>query len=142
MRGLVVDFYKKKAEEAHILPQDIPKITNFYSAYIRTGLGTPFRLELPEFCLDQLNTLSTILYTTSEETGLPFAIHEVDHLTRITNNLSNIRTLMLYSKALDLVENGEMDTEDLNLLSLQHGEQWTLHEDRSYASTVLSKGEA
>lgn len=142
MCGLVVDLYKRKAEEMKIPPSDVGKITNFYSAYIRTGLATPFRLELPEFCLDQINELSTILYTTSEEDGLPFAIHEVDHLTRITNNLSNIRTLMLYSKALDLVENGEMDEEDLNLLALQHGEQWTLREDRSYASTVLSKGEA
>jgi hypothetical protein len=142
MCGLVVDLYKKKAEAMRIPPQDIGKITNFYSAYIRTGLTTPYRLELPEFCVDRMNELSTILYTTSEEDGLPFAIQEVDHLTRITSNLSNIRTLMLYSKALDLVENGEMDEEDLNLLALQHGEQWTLREEKSYASTVLSKGEA
>jgi hypothetical protein len=141
MKGLVVDLYKKKAEEMFIPAQDVAKITNFYSAYIRTGLTTPFRLELPEFCLDKLNELGTILYTTSEEDGLPFGIYEVDHLTRITSNLSNIRTLMLYSKALDLVENGEMDIEDLNLLILQHGEPWTIHDDKGYASTVLSKGE-
>lgn len=142
MCGLVVDFYKKKAAEMQIPPQDIPKITNFFSVYIRTGLTTPSRLELPEFCLNRINELGTILYTTSEEEGLPFAIQEADHLTRITSNLSNIRTLMLYSKALNLVENGEMDAEDLNLLALQHSEQWTIHDDKSYASTVLSKGEA
>lgn len=142
MKGLVVDLYKKKAEEMFIPAQDVAKITNFYSAYIRTGLATPFRLELPEFCLNKLNELSTILYTTSEEDGMPFGIYEVDHLTRITNNLSNIRTLMLYSKALDLVENGEMDAEDLNLLTLQQGEPWTIHDDKGYTSTVLSKGEA
>jgi hypothetical protein len=140
--GLVIDSYKKKAEEMHIPHGDIPKITNFYSAYIRTGSATPFRLELPEFCLDRMNALSTILYTTSEEDGLPFAIREADHLTRITSNLSNIRTLALYSKALDLVEDGEMDVEDLNLLALQYDEQWTVREDKSYASTVLSEQEA
>jgi hypothetical protein len=139
--GLVIDSCKKKAEEMHIPHEDIPRITNFYSAYIRTGLAPPFRLELPEFCLDRINALSTILYTTSEEDGLPFAIREADHLTRITSNLSNIRTLMLYSKALDLVEDGEMDVEDLNLLTLQQSEQWTLREDRSYTSTMLFKEE-
>ena len=142
MCGLVIDFYKKKAAEMQIPPQDIPKITNFFSVYIRTGLTPPFRLELPEFCLNRINELGTILYTTSEEEGLPFAIHEADHLTKITSNISNIRTLMLYSKALDLVENGEMDAEDLNLLALQHGEQWIIRDDKSYASTVLSKSEA
>jgi len=142
MKGLVVDLYKKKAEEMFIPVQDVAKITNFYSAYIRTGLATPFRLELPEFCLEKLNEFGTILCTTSEEDGLPFSIYEVDRLTRITSNLSNIRTLMLYSKALDLVENGEMDAEDLNLLTLQHGEPWTIRDDKGYATTVLSKGEA
>ncbi|MBS7634622.1 hypothetical protein KEJ34_03880, partial [Candidatus Bathyarchaeota archaeon] len=49
-------------------------------------------------------------------------------LTRITTSISNIRTLMIYSKALDLVRNGEMKPEDLNLLALQHGEQWVLRD--------------
>ena len=142
MAGLVVDQYRRKAEEMFIPAQDVAKITNFYSAYIRTGLATPFRLELPEFCLDRLKELSTILYTTSEEDGMPFGICEVDHLTRITSNLSNIRTLMLYSKALDLVENGEMEAEDLNLLTLQLGEPWTIREDKTYTTGLLSKGEA
>ncbi|MBX5327488.1 MAG: DNA double-strand break repair nuclease NurA [Candidatus Bathyarchaeia archaeon] len=142
MKGFVVESYKKKAETMQIPPQDIAKITNFYSVYIRTGLTTPYRLELPEFCLDRLEEIATILYKTSEEDGLPFAITEADHLTRITSNLSNIRTLMLYSKALDLVENGEMDAEDLNLLALQHGESWTIRDDRSFVSTALSKSES
>jgi len=138
----VIDSYKKKAEEMHIPHDDIPKITNFYSAYIRTRLTTPFHIELPEFCLDRINALGTILYSTSEDDGLPFAICEADQLTRITSNLSNIRTLMLFSKALDLVEDGEMDAEDLNLLALQHNEQSTFREDKSYVSTVLSKEKA
>ncbi|MGQ9565930.1 MAG: DNA double-strand break repair nuclease NurA [Candidatus Bathyarchaeales archaeon] len=142
MKGLVVESYKKKAEAMQFSPQDVAKITNFYSVYIRTGLTTPYRLEMPEYCLDQLQEIATILYTTSEEDGLPFAITEADNLTRITNNLSNIRTLMLYSKALDLVESGEMNAEDLNLLALQHGENWTIRDERSFVSTTLSKGES
>jgi hypothetical protein len=142
MTGLVVDWYRKKANELYIPHQDVEKITNFYSVYVRTGLTTPFRLELPEFSLEKLNEMGTILYTTSEEDGLPFAINEVDHLTRITSNLSNIRTLMLYSKALDLVENGEMDPEDLNLLTLQYGEPWTIRDEKGFTSTTLSKGES
>ena len=35
---------------------------------------------------------------------------------------------MMYSKALDLVRNGEMNPDDLNLLALQHGEPWVLRD--------------
>ena len=139
MEGLVVTRYKRRAEQLGIPKPKIEKITNFYSSYIRTGLTTPFRLEIPEYCLDRLETIGTVLFTTSEEDGIPFSINEADSLTRMTNRISNIRTLMLYSKALDLVRNGEMSPEDLNILALQHGENWVIR-DESYMSDVLTEG--
>jgi hypothetical protein len=35
---------------------------------------------------------------------------------------------MIYSKALDLVEKGEMDMKDLTMLALQHGEPWAIND--------------
>lgn len=139
MRGFVVNKYKSKAENLGIPQYKFEEITNFYSSYIRTGLTTPFRLEVPEYCLDRLEEIGTVLFTTSEEDGIPFSINEADRLTKVTTSLSNIRTLMLYSKALDLVKNGEMEPEDLNLLALQHGEFWVLR-DEGYMSDVLAEG--
>ena len=78
-----------------------------------------------------------MLFTTSEEErGIPFSIGEADRLTKVTTSISNIRTLMIYSKALDLVREGEMNMQDLNLLALQHGEPWTLN-DGEYISSLL-----
>ena len=139
MGGPVAGYYRKTAKKMDIPDQKIKEITNIHSFYIRTGLTTPFRLEVPEYCIDRSREIGTILFTTSEEDGIPFAIHEADQLTRITTSLSNIRTLMLYSKALDLVKTGEMDPEDLNLLALQHGETWTLRDD-NYWSNTLTQG--
>ena len=119
---------------------EIEEMTNFYSSYIRTGLTTPFRLEMPQYCLDRLEEIGTVVYATSEEaSGIPFSITEADRLTRVTTSISNIRTLMLYSKALDLVKTGEMEPEDLNLLALQHGERWVIR-DGGYLSNVLAEG--
>ena len=133
-RGYVINNYRKVAEEFGVPRPVIPKITNFYSSYIRTGLTTPFRLEVPEYCLDRLEQIGTVLFTTSEEeSGLPFALNEADRLTKVTTSISNIRTLMLYSKALDLVEKGEMEMQDLTLLALQHGEPWAIN-DGEYMS--------
>jgi hypothetical protein len=127
--GYVINNYRRKAEEFGVPEGMIPKITNFYSSYIRTGLTTPFRLEVPEYCLDRLEEIGTILYTTSEEeNGMPFAISEADRLTKVTTSVSNIRTLMIYSKALDLVEKGEMESKDLTMLALQHGEPWAIND--------------
>jgi len=141
MRGSVVDRYRKKAREQGIPENKVEKIANFYSSYIRTGLTTPFRLEMPAYCVDRLEQIGTVIFTTSEEeSGIPFSINEADRLTRITTGISNIRTLMLYSKALDLVKKGEMEPEDLNLFALQHGEHWVLR-DEGYMSDVLTKGE-
>jgi len=141
MQGEVVDHYKDKARELGIPDSKIGKITNFYSSYIRTGLTTPFRLEVPEYCVDRLEDIGTVIFTTSEEeSGIPFSINEADRLTRVTTSISNIRTLMLYSKALDLVKKGEMNPEDLNLLALQHGEHWVLR-DEGHMSSVLTQGE-
>jgi len=136
MESRVLYEYRKKAEEFGIPEQEIGDITNLYSSYIRTGLTTPFRLEIPEYCRDRLGEIGTVLFTTSEEeNGIPFSINEADRLTKVTASISNIRTLMIYSKALDLVNKGEMDSEDLNLLALQHGEPWAIN-DGEYLSRL------
>ncbi len=140
MGGSVVEHYQRQAREMDLTGDDARNITNFYSSYIRTGLTTPFRLEVPEYCLDRLHEIGAILFMTSEEDGIPFAVSEADHLTKVTTSLSNIRTLMLYSKALDLVKKGEMQPEDLNMLALQYGEIWVLR-DEGYWSNVLAEGE-
>jgi hypothetical protein len=128
-KGYVINNYRRKAEEFGIPESVIPRITNFHSSYIRTGWTTPFRLEVPAYCLDRLEEIGTVLYTTSEEeNGMPFAISEADRLTKVTTGISNIRTLMIYSKALDLVENGEMELKDLTMLALQHGEPWAIND--------------
>ncbi|MEM3040756.1 MAG: DNA double-strand break repair nuclease NurA [Nitrososphaerota archaeon] len=137
MTGQVVKMYKRGAEKFGIPPHIIEKITNIHSSYIRTGLTTPFRLEIPEYCLGRLEEIGTVLLTTSEEEGLPFVINEADRLTKVTASVSNIRTLMIYSKALDLVRSGEMEPDDLRLLALQHGEEWAIH-DEGYLSSVPS----
>lgn len=137
MKGRIVEKYRKKAEELGIPGRDIAEFTSIYSSYIRTGLTTPFRLEIPRYCLDRLEEICTLIFTTSEEEkGIPFSIGEADSLTKVTTSISNIRTLMIYSKSLDLVRKGEMRMRDLNLLALQHGEPWTLT-DREYVSGVL-----
>jgi len=127
--GFVINNYQRKAEEFGVPGPAIPKITNFYSSYIRTGLTTPFRLEIPEYCLDRLEEIGTVVYTTSEEeNGIPFAVSEADRLTKVTTSVSNLRTLMIYSKALDLVKKGEMELKDLTMLALQHGEPWAIND--------------
>ncbi|MEM3793993.1 MAG: hypothetical protein QXS76_03690, partial [Candidatus Bathyarchaeia archaeon] len=50
-----------------------------------------------------------------------------DRYTRITRPTSNIHTLVLFSKALDLVRRGEISPEDLDMLLLQYGEGWALN---------------
>jgi len=139
-KGGVVNQYKAAGEELGLSKEKIEKLTNFHSAYLRTGLTTPFRLEFPEYCVKRLDEVATVLYTTSEEDGIPFVINEVDKLTRITNAIANIRSLMLFSKALDLVKKGEMAPEDLNLLALQYGEIWTLREERYFQDVQELQG--
>jgi len=139
MTGRIVNSYRRKAEELGIPNREIVEFTDIYSSYIRTGLTTPFRLEIPNYCLDRLEEICTLLFTTSEEeNGIPFSISEADRLTKVTTSISNIRTLMIYSKALDLVRKGEMDMHDLNLLALQHGEPWALNDGR-YVSGLLGE---
>jgi len=140
MKGRIVSEYRKKAEELGIPSREILEFTSIYSSYIRTGLTTPFRLELPGYCLNRLDEICKLVFTTSEEgSGIPFSISEADRLTKVTTNISNIRTLMIYSKALDLVHRGEMQMRDLTLLALQHGEPWTLT-DREYVSSIMEGG--
>jgi len=141
MKGRIVNSYRRKAEELGIPHREISEFTRIYSSYIRTGLTTPFRLEIPEYCLDRLEEICTLIFTTSEEEkGIPFSISEADRLTKVTTSISNIRTLMIYSKALDLVREGEMNMQDLTLLALQHGEPWTLT-DGEYVSGLLGGGQ-
>jgi len=131
-RGGVVNQYKIAGMEIRLSDEEVDSLTNLQSTFIRTGLTTPFRLETPQYCLKELDKIATILFTTSEETGIPFGINEADKLTKMTNTISNLRSLMLFSKALDLVNKGEMEPEDLNLLALQHGEPWTLREEEYF----------
>jgi len=136
MRGTMVEKYKEKSERLKINSKFAEDCLNIYSLYIRTGLTTPFRLEIPKYALNRLPEICSILYTTSEEDGIPYAIHEVDAMTRITTTLSNIRTLMLFSKAFDLVKRGEMEPEDLNLLALQYGESWGIRDEEFWSSSL------
>jgi len=138
-KGGVVNQYRLAGEEQGLSSGKIEDLTNFHSAYIRTGLTTPFRLELPRYCLESLDEIACLLYTTSEEDGIPFSICEADKLTKITTAISNVRSLMLFSKALDLVKKGEMKPEDLNLFALQYGEAWTLREEQ-YLQDLESLG--
>ncbi|RJS84065.1 DNA double-strand break repair nuclease NurA [Candidatus Bathyarchaeota archaeon] len=140
MKGRIVNEYRKEAEKLGIPGRKILEFTSIYSSYIRTGFTTPFRLELPKYCLNRLDEICKMVFTTSEEeSGIPFSISEADRLTKVTTNISNIRTLMIYSKALDLVRKGEMEMQDLTLLALQHGEPWTLT-DRGYISSIMKEG--
>jgi len=129
-KGGIVNQYRLAGEDSGLSNNEIEDLTNFHSAYIRTALTTPFRLELPQYCLKNLDEIACLLYTTSEENGIPFAIHEADRLTKVTTAISNVRSLMLFSKALELVEKGELKPEDLNLLALQYGEPWVLREEQ------------
>lgn len=126
--GQVINVYRRKCFDLGITESEVKRFLNIHFSYAKTGLTTPFRLEIPEYCLDRLEEIGTLIFLTSEEDGIPFAVNEADNLTRLTTSVSNIRTLMMYSKALDLVRNGEMNPDDLNLLALQHGEPWVLRD--------------
>lgn len=127
-KGRVLNWYRKMCHKIGIMDKEIENILGIYFSYIKTGFTTPFRLEVPRYCMDRFRDIGSIILATSEEDGIPFALSEVDGLVRITTPTSNIRTLMIYSKALDLVKNGELSLEDLNLITLQYGEQWALRD--------------
>ena len=136
-RSLILNEYRKICRKTGIPESDAENILSIYFSYVKTGFTTPFRLEFPEYCLDRMEEVGTLIFTTSEEeNGIPFAINEVDSLTRITTSISNIRTLMIYSKALDLVRKGDLSPEDLNLLVLQHGEKWVLRDGEHLGITA------
>lgn len=124
-RNPVIDRYRRVCWDTGIPEGQIDDILGIHFSYVKTGLTTPFRIEIPKYCLNSLDEIGVLIFTTSEEeSGIPFVINEVDGITRITATTSNIRTLMIYSKMLDLVRRGEMAPEDLNLLALQYGESW------------------
>ncbi len=122
VENVVTESYRTVAENLRY-GGDLPVI---YSSYIKTG-STPFRVEVPMFCLNKLEELMSIVYTMASFDGIPYPIHEADRLSRITRPTSNIHSLVLYSKALELVESGEMELKDLDLLLLEYGESWTLN---------------
>jgi hypothetical protein len=122
VENVVTESYRTVAENLRY-GGDLPVI---YSSYIKTG-STPFRVEVPMFCLNKLEELMSIVYTMASFDGVPYPIHEADRLSRITRPTSNIHSLVLYSKALELVESGEMELKDLDLLLLEYGESWTLN---------------
>jgi len=129
LQGLVTEEYKRYAiENLKLKPSEGNEVASVYSCYIRTGYQTPYRLELPKYALKNLEEIAGYLHLASEEDGIPFPIYEVDKLTKITSTISNVRSLMLFSKAVDLVRKGELKPEDLNLFALQHGEPWVLRE--------------
>lgn len=131
MENPMVDRYRRFAkEELGLKEEEVKEVCDIYSCYIRTGYQTPYRLEVPRYCLDSLELVANLLYATSEEDGIPFCVYEADKLTKITATISNVRTLMLFSKAMELVRRGELRPEDLNLLALQYGEPWTLREEQ------------
>jgi len=122
----VIGDYRREAESMGLTGEEVREITDLYTLYIRTGYYTPFRLELPRYCLDKLPQMASVLYSTAYEDGLPFAIREVDQLTKISSEVSNLRTLALYSRAIELVNEGKLTAEELEIFALQVGELWAL----------------
>ncbi|MEM2321021.1 MAG: DNA double-strand break repair nuclease NurA [Candidatus Bathyarchaeia archaeon] len=127
-KGSVPGRCRKVCHKIGIPDREIEDILGIHFSYAKTGFTTPFRLEVPRYCVDRLEDVGSIILATSEVDGIPFALKEADSLVRINTSLSNIRTLMIYSKALDLVKRGDLGPEDLNLLTLQHGENWVLRD--------------
>lgn len=132
----VLKWYKKMCYRIGMMEWEIKNILDIHFSYVKTGFTTPFRLEIPKYCIDRLGDFGSIILATSEVDGIPFALNEVDSLIRITTYLSNIRTLMIYSKALDLVKSGDLDPDDLNILALQYGEEWVLRDGERLKSML------
>jgi hypothetical protein len=124
----VLSDYKKRAIALGLTGEEVEEITDLYTVYIRTGYYTPFRLEFPKYCLGALPQIVSTLYSTAYEDGLPFAIREVDQLTKISSEVSNLRTLALYSRAMELMKEGKLTAEELEILALQVGELWALRD--------------
>ncbi|MEM1674348.1 MAG: DNA double-strand break repair nuclease NurA [Candidatus Bathyarchaeia archaeon] len=135
-RNRVLEYYERICHKIGIPEKNIKNILDIHFSYIKTGFTTPFRLEVPSYCLDRFMDIGSLVLSTSEEDGIPFALKEVDGLVRITTSTSNIRTLMIYSKALDLVKSHDFSPEDLNLLTLQYGEPWAIR-DEEYLKDLL-----
>jgi hypothetical protein len=121
VKNRVVEMYRRLAEDLNFNPS----LAEIYSSYVKTG-SFPYRIETPSFCLNSLSDTVSLVYTMADSEGIPYPIHEADRYTRITRPTSNIHTLVLFSKALDLVRKGEISPEDLDMLLLQYGEDWSL----------------
>ncbi|MEM3045482.1 MAG: DNA double-strand break repair nuclease NurA [Candidatus Bathyarchaeia archaeon] len=124
MSNKVTAAYRRLAEDLGYSPE----MVEVQSCYLKTALA-PFRVEVPRFCLPKVEELMSVLCAAADSEGIPYAIHEADRLARITRPTSNIHSLVLFSRALDLVRTGEITSEDLDILSLEHGQEWALEQE-------------
>jgi hypothetical protein len=125
--GAIKD-YREKAINLGLEKSEIEEITNFYSIYIKSGHSTPFRLEMPQYALKNLPEITSIIYSTAYDNGIPFSIQTVDQLTKISTKISNLRTLSIYSRAMELIKDEQITPEDFEVFALQFGEPWQLKE--------------
>jgi len=100
-------------------------MAEIYSSYVKTWI-IPFRIEIPSFNLDRFEEAISLIIASANVMGIPYPIHEADRYTRISKPFSNIHTLNFFAKAVELVKRGELTSEELNFLLLQHGEYWAL----------------
>jgi hypothetical protein len=121
MKNKVSESYARIAEE---LGMDVD-VAEVYSSYVKTWI-IPFRIEIPSFNLDMLDEAISFVASSANVMGIPYPIHEADRYTRISKPFSNIHTLNFFAKAVELVKRGELTSEELNFLLLQHGEFWAL----------------
>jgi len=116
------------------------ELARVYTSYIKTGSTTPFRIEVPSYCVRDLGRIASVLFTMADPSGVPYPVHEADRYTRITRPTANMYALVLFAKALDLVKKGDLDSSDLDMLALQYGEPWSLKED-DYLTDLAAKRE-
>lgn len=130
MKNKVSESYVKIAEELGI------EVSDVYSSYVKTWV-IPFRIEIPSFNLDMLEEAVSLIVSSANVMGIPYPIHEADRYTRISKPFSNIHTLNFFAKAVELVKRGELTSEELNFLLLQHGEYWALADTTNKGSWEL-----
>jgi hypothetical protein len=128
MKNMVTKTYQQFAHKFELDESTV----EIHSSYIKTSQTPPYRIEIPLFCLDKIEEITSILLTMADPEGIPYPVHEADRYTKITKPTSNIHALLLYTKALELVKKGQLDPADLDLFILQYGEQWSLHESESW----------
>lgn len=121
IRNKVSNIYKQVAHKSGFSHVDV------YTFYIKTCKST-YRAEVLDFSTDDVDKIASLIYTLSKTdlNGIPYPIYEADKLTKISSKTSNLHSLALYSKALDLIKSGQISQEDVNLLLPQYGEEFSL----------------